>query len=313
MMRTWGVSFFALVALVGLGSCLETDSSGGSPTPEGLVNQQCSLAVNCSCEGGNQFESVEQCTNSVLPSYDNEKEAAEQAGLEYDEDCATRQFEFMDEIGCGYFTDELLSELTCALNCSLYHGYVGPGEACVQYGSRSTDCAQGLECVGGVCADNCNNWRLAEGATCYDAADQPTGTCVTGTFCDIGDTNKCVALPGQGDPCPAGACEEDLWCNNYDEPEPFCDVMVGINRECPTDAACESGYCIGGTCAPLPNSGEPCSGECAGDLFCSSGTCSIKQQEGQACQGSSLPCAEGLACVGDVCMRAQPWVCPGGW
>lgn len=290
----------------GTGGSDSGDNEGTSL--EDLVGQRCSLIYNCNCveENPEVLDNAQQCREQALDGLEPDKQAAEAAGLEFDEACAEREAEFWSSVGCGWPEDEDYFSINCVIDCPLWYGDVGPGEECLQIANRATNCAQGLECVGGFCQDSCNTWRLAEGAKCYDAANPPTGTCVTGTFCDVGDTDRCQPTPTAGEPCPKGVCDGELWCNQYAEPEAICQTLGAVGTQCDSDQGCQTGYCIGGRCAPLPEAGESCNGECAGDLFCD-GVCTVPQSEGQSC--GSLPCAADLVCENGVCTQGYPWVC----
>jgi hypothetical protein len=279
-------------------------------TPSGLAAQQCAQLAKCNCGIGNDQEAQQACVDSFSQNLDSTANAADAAGLEYDADCAARQVEWIDEVGCAIQADDLLLEANCALNCPLYHGYVGPGEDCQVVAPRASNCAAGLECVNGICEDICNNWRLAEGATCFDSINPPTGTCVSGTHCDVGDTNRCIPTPARGEPCPGNVCMEGDWCNQTAGPEGVCEALGAVGAPCLQASACETGYCVDDRCAPYPGIGEPCTGECAEDLFCQSGSCTVKQSLGQSCD-FGLPCSEGLVCDGGMCTQGQPLACSG--
>jgi hypothetical protein len=313
MMRRWSCigSFLILCAL----GCAE-ETSEPVVTPIGLVAQQCATVIACSCPFG--INDVQQCVDGASGSVEQLANAAEAAGLEYDADCAARQVAFYEELGCKLQDDtllqdfELAAEATCALSCQLYHGYVGPGEECQSIDSRASNCAAGLQCNGGFCADTCNNWRLAEGATCYDPVNPVTGLCVTGTHCDLDETFRCIPTPQRGQPCPDNVCLEGDFCNNFGAAGATCDAINEVGQPCLEAAACSTGYCINGSCAPYPNIGEPCSGECRDDLYCQAGVCTVKQSFGQSCD-FDLPCASGLLCSGNTCQQGQPLVCGGGF
>jgi hypothetical protein len=308
-----GLSFtsWALVALgpLALPGCNDGEESEPVITPRGLAAQQCAQLVQCNCGVGND---VEGCTASLSSNLDSVASAAEAAGLEYDADCAARQSAWIEELGCAVQEDDLLADASCALNCPLYHGYVGPGEPCTIIADRATTCAAGLECLNGICEDVCNNWRLAEGATCYDPVNQPTGTCVTGTHCDVGVTNRCIPTPQRDEPCPGGVCREGDFCNTLAQPEAICQAIGGVGDPCLSDSACETGSCGDNVCASYPTLGEFCSDMCAEDLYCQGGVCTVKQRLGQSCD-FSLPCASGLSCNGSVCEQGQPLACFGAF
>lgn len=303
------VSVLALCAIA-LSGCAEEEPEPVI-TPVALIAQQCAQVISCGCGLGSNAD-VQACIDSLSGSVDNVANAAEAAGLVYDADCAARQVAFYEELGCSIQNDELVLGASCALSCQLYHGYVGPGEECTVIADRASTCAAGLDCVGGICQDVCNNWRLAEGATCYDPIDPPTGSCVTGTHCDIGQTNRCIPTPKRGEPCPGNVCGEGDFCNTVAQPQAICEGIKAVGEPCLEAGACATGYCINSLCAPYPNVGEPCSGECRDDLFCLGGICAVKQNLGQTC-GFDLPCASGLTCNGTVCEQGQPLVCGGGF
>jgi hypothetical protein len=284
----------------------EDDGTDGKVSTSKLVDERCNMLYSCQCEGV-ELDTVTACRNSLNQLYDGEEEAAQQAGLEYDEACAARELDFWESVGCDWPEDEELAEASCAVGCPLWHGKVGPGEDCVQYGSRSSDCAQGLRCSGGTCQDVCGNWRLAEGATCWNPENPPTGFCVEGTYCDTQETNRCQRTPGPGEPCPANICTEGSWCN-HEYLEARCDPIAAVGTPCASDEGCFSGYCVDGICQGLPQLGEPCWDECSGDLFCDGGVCTVPQGLGQSC--ASLPCKDGLGCVNNVCQDTA-WVCTG--
>ena len=142
------------------------------------------------------------------------------------------------------------------------------------------------------------------------SALQDPCSCVTGTHCDINQTNRCIPTPKRGEPCPSNICLEGDFCNNYATPVAICESIKAVGEPCLDATACVTGYCINSLCAPYPNAGEPCTGECRDDLYCQAGVCTVKQQLGQSCS-FDLPCAAGLSCNGSVCEQGQPLVCGG--
>lgn len=280
-------------------------------SPLALVAQRCAVVVGCGCIPGASNDQVQACTDAQAGTVESTANAAAAAGLLYDGDCAARQVEWFDELGCAIQNTELLVESNCALNCPLYYGYVGPGEECTVIADRASSCAKGLDCVGGVCQDICNNWRLAEGATCYNPSNPPTGSCVTGTHCDIGQTNRCVATPKLGEPCPDNVCLPGDFCNGFAQPQAICESIKAVGEPCLQASACATGYCTDNVCAPYPGAGEPCTGACRDDLYCQASVCTVKQGIGQSCD-FSLPCATGLTCNNNsVCEQGRPLVCGG--
>src|SRR5690606_40456492 len=140
--------------------------------PVAWVAQQGTQVIGWSCAVVTP-DAIQACIDSLSGSVESTAKAAEAAGLQYDAECAARQVAFYEELGCAIQADELLLGASCALNCPLYYGYVGPGEECQVIAPRASTCAAGLDCVNGICQDICNNWRLAEGATCYDPVNPP--------------------------------------------------------------------------------------------------------------------------------------------
>lgn len=280
---------------------------------EELISTQCGYLFNCNCDypPAYYYEDASECRQFELERYRADRDVAVAAGLSFDEDCVGGQLEWTDELGCGLLTDELLDEATCTLWCAPYHGEGQPGEACSWIvPGFAHDCAQGLDCGGsGFCEDPCGRWLLAEGQVCWNDTVEVVGVCREGLYCDTQETFSCTKIPATGEPCPAGVCNEGDWCNLYEIGEPVCTRVGSVGATCEYDNACDTGYCIDGRCAPLPTAGEPCSLECAGDLYCYSGTCALPQAKGQSC--GSLPCASGLSCDNGVCVDAIPYVCGG--
>src|SRR5262245_53492855 len=105
MLRRWSCigSFLLLCAL----GCAE-ESSEPVVTPIGLIAQQCATVISCGCPVG--INDVEQCVDGASYSVEQLANNAEAAGLEYDGDCAARQVEFYDELGCKLLDDTLLDD-----------------------------------------------------------------------------------------------------------------------------------------------------------------------------------------------------------
>jgi hypothetical protein len=307
------LSSIAVVAgLLGSSACVQVDDSGGAPSLAALATEACQLLVGC-CGNAGSYDDVKACTDARKEQYEADRQIAVEQGLEYDAACATRFYDWMQGVGCDVNNEEAAAAILCALGCELFHGDLGPGEACQSVVPRGSNCASGLWCVGGTCQDNgCGMWRLAEGATCYDPADPVTGTCVVGTYCELGGSNRCVVTPKAGEPCPQGVCEEGHFCDNYDVVEGLCRRLGAVGEMCLVAEGCETGYCTDDRFAAYPGVGEPCSGECAGDLYCQQGVCAVRQGFGQPCDDVDLPCELDLSCEGGVCQDGVPLICFGG-
>jgi cysteine-rich repeat protein len=136
-----------------------------------------------------------------------------------------------------------------------------------------------------VCLAGCD--RDLRGLQC-----DPVNGCLAGFTCDQA-IQVCVPVEG---------CEADADCG----PNAACDLAV---RAC-----ISAGPGPGPDPEPNPgcrNLGEPCVGDCCGELFCSDigfgsfcrdGDCRV---EGEPCEAAD-PCCEGFACDGTECVAGTP-------
>lgn len=91
----------------------------------------------------------------------------------------------------------------------------------------------------------------------------------------------------------------------------IADPKLEIGQECALNYECKNGFCAGntpltcgGVCVALKDEGEHCSSStvCADGLLCYRGTCTAPgTEEGDYCDGSSLPCAKGFFCFDYEC------------
>jgi hypothetical protein len=194
----------------------------------------------------------------------------------------------------------------------------GPGEPCGELEGRSLEldpqgtCAAPLRCADGACreareGDRCGTSRRACGmgglrcdtasSTCIAHAHlgRCEVSCPADAACSI--SGECVAIAAPGEACgaarecQAGACREGV-CVRWVAPTEPC----GPDRLCPLGWSCEAG-----ACAPLPDIGAPCTGECRHGV-CADGTCAWASP-GAACGDAVRPCE--LDCQRGVCSYLQ--------
>ena len=121
---------------------------------------------------------------------------------------------------------------------------------------------------------------------------------------------KTANTPSTTDACAAALAAED--CPAFlaaVDPPTACVVQHGpfaAGAACSFAAQCATGFCavaagaLCGTCAPQPMPGDSCANQgCGQTMVCVAGTqqCEVPVASGAACS-SSIPCAQGLACVG---------------
>jgi hypothetical protein len=152
----------------------------------------------------------------------------------------------------------------CAIGLSCINFTEAPGEctanAEVQAGELDDECSptgtlckEGLSCVP-VDGDT-EEWRCLEGVdggeTCRLALP---GQCPVDHFCDAAEfyaDGTCIPLPTDGEACVLTQllCAPGFACVVEGE-DPLCRSIVDNGGTCSGDAACRSGNCTGGECAP---------------------------------------------------------------
>ena len=210
------------------------------------------------------------------------------------------------------------------------------GDACEEDDQcdRGLSCARAQEGGPGQCVA-----LMAEGHSCLE----PLQPCAAGMLCggqdqEGGTPGNCVAIgdvfvSAEGDACDFitgfELCQDGLHCRL--ELEPAGPVMTCTGEQAPSRGACafaipdlcsEGEYCSGldlaapvpvveGTCAPLPEAGQPCvigvfghSG-CATDHACIGGTCFAMRQIGGTCQADDQCYSDNCDPTG-VCAQHDP-------
>ncbi len=170
------------------------------------------------------------------------------------------------------------------------------GEPCPAY----DDCAAGLACDYAVATPVCQSLPLV---------DQPclSGQCAPGVACGF-QTQTCVALPGDGEPCLAdasAACAADCSWRGARAPRPAPSASrASAALVAPARSASRDDLDV-----PGPGGiGAPCDADdarCSAGLHCAAGACAAGLAAGAACErdpqcGANAACAfgpSGGACV----------------
>lgn len=267
------------------------DSTGGLPSAiDAHIEAWCQAWLTPECPLP-RYDSLEECIDHYTARLQPWIDAAAAGELGFDEQCGA------DQVAA------LLGEATCnALQCSLFVGTAGEGEACEPLEVRlASQCDADTLChsdlgTAGTCVPRCVVFGVGD-----DCGYGQVGTCEDGTQCILdGDTpfagGVCEPLPGPGDPCAntESPCGFDMWCDNgvcsdqfggsgdscLDQPcdaaqtyceMDVCEALLPDGSPCMRWWNCASGACVGDVCVPLPDTvGEPCHQEkvCGGGLQC---------------------------------------------
>jgi hypothetical protein len=237
-----------VVLALGLTTCAEPESGVAEENfPGEMAGALCDTLYTCQCPDY-AWPDRNACFTERLVAYNELQQEAVAAGLSYDADCVESEVTALRELACslpGAPEPEL-----CEQPCAAYHGSSGAGFQCAVLanaadlpGIEYTNCKQGLVCVTGICIDPC-----------------------------VG----APGLPGVGQPCPEGFCQEGLTCDVFTNPDsPICVYLPdlpGIGEQCwndicdPTIAVCAKDLNI---CAARPGPGLKCvEGQCTLDSTC---------------------------------------------
>lgn len=229
MMRAWIVISFSLCA----SACVREEK-----LVERFVEEYCEARWSCGCDSPGLTKV--HCESTLMHAGEEAQDAAVEAGLEYDRECARAWLDAIDD-SCTRSTPPYHE---CGGPCAPYHGAKRVGEACESFGPWS-DCARELRCgLGSVCMDPCLGHHEGDGCAsdvggscgpnliCVDSACAPTpalgeacvAECRVGATCDL-DQEVCVEAPGFGEPCSDfGNCGRGLQCVQTEDYEEVCDV-----------------------------------------------------------------------------------------
>jgi hypothetical protein len=203
-----------------------------------FVEKYCEARWSCGCESPGLTQV--HCESMLTNAGEEAQEAAQEAGLEYDRECAKAWLDAIDDSCSVQATQQ---DGGCE-PCAPYHGNKREGEACQEFGPWS-DCAGDLRCgLGGMCEDPCH--RPQEGDSCASDVGGNCGpdlicvqeacapapalgepcidACRSGATCDL-DQELCVEPPGFGEPCSGfGTCGPNLQCDQTEDGMEVCDV-----------------------------------------------------------------------------------------
>lgn len=199
----------------------------------------------------------------MTAGFDSDAKFAQMRGYKIDNACMKLRIDQFNAQGCELLEDILDKAKTdpkfCTVPCSVFHGDAKEGDECTLFGG-SSECGQGLACVptadptkakcGKACIPVDPNATIPLGQSCATAPFD----CVPGAVC--GNDGNCVPIPGQGQPCAAGNCDQGLYCDFNGTMT--CLPTTPIGGAC-TGFECASGsYCMDSVCTTQPGSGYIC-------------------------------------------------------
>lgn len=183
--------------------------------------------------------------------------ASQNAGLEYDADCAgsldyrlERPIDGEEE--CALDRDGVPS-VACEEECQVYSGSGTAGAPCTRYGRRMSTCSSDLTCaLDGRCREPCERPMVSQmWQPCgYFSAWLLDERCAEGLVCDP-MRGVCVPPLTSGEACEVAAstCPSDEWCSERDL---ACVPKRELGETCTEDAGCTSGVCVEVCSPPQP-------------------------------------------------------------
>lgn len=290
--------------IIGIAGCA---AEAGPPEVEAF-REVCAPIFACACEDY-WYRDLEGCMGYHHARFAEVLGAAEAAGLHADLECYVAS-NVRDAAGCLSSSEHQAlhpwrpppQDPNRCGECQEVYGERQVGEACQPLASSGgSDCAQGLLCMNDtrVCVDPCA--PAAAGEVCRFG----TTSCAPGSFCDH-QLEVCREFGWLMEPCGwSEECMPGLVCG----PEALCVMGAGMGEDCGV-LDCRGGLeCLfvdpGWMCGPTPGEGAWCDDECAEGLYCAypRRECTRWREAGEAC-GGPLRCADGLACVAEVCRPA---------
>jgi hypothetical protein len=243
-MRAFGVLLLSFVA----SACFRENK-----LVDRFVEDYCEARWACGCDSPGLTQV--HCESQLTHAGEEAQDVAQDAGLEYDRECAKAWIDAIDDSCSVEPMPNPWAGSECGAPCLPYHGRKAKGEPCEALGPWS-DCGRGLVCgsIPAVCMDPCDGQRegdvcdhgdfvtaCAPGLVCNPGGvcgrppalgEACASQCAPGGMCDL-DTRICVEAPGFGEPCGQGdACGRNLRCTPH--PESVCDV--GSAKVCGLDA-----------------------------------------------------------------------------
>jgi hypothetical protein len=252
-----------------------------SSAPSTQAAEACFKWVDCECDE-RSHETVPSCRHEENMGFELDAAEAAAAGLVYDGACLALQVADLETLGCGFAGPDDLLSVVGPGRCGIFHGDRGPGESCTPVSGGVSDCAQGLACWGGRCVDPCA--VTTSGERC---AGPFNFACAPGEVCRSGrcsEPDPALEPSWVGEPCTNG-CAPGLYCQitecGFEECLGECWILRPDGLGCEQDFMCDSGFCLDGTCARGPVTGEPCTTRCFGGRECVDGVCG--PPEGDIC------------------------------
>ena len=207
-----------------------------------FVEKYCEARWSCGCESPGLTQV--HCESVMSNAGEEAQDAAQEAGLEYDRECAKAWLDAIDD-SCAVPPVPRSQDNDCGRPCAPYHGNKAKGEPCEPIGEWS-DCARGLRCGSypKVCEDPCDGQRDGDhcdfdvggqcgpGRVCSEGTCAPAPAlgeacvyeCQPGATCDLARM-ICVEAPGFGEPCSeTRTCKRGLVCITTDDFMHVCDV-----------------------------------------------------------------------------------------
>ncbi|MEZ4310796.1 MAG: hypothetical protein R3F14_22360 [Polyangiaceae bacterium] len=261
----------------------ETDVDCGGTCDQGCAaGQRCAENADCAGEQCSAQDStcLPTCTDGVTN------------GGETDVDCGGPCAGCEDGEACGSSSDNCAGERYC-----------DPSGVCAPQKVSGSSCKYAVECLSSYCVDDVCCSSSCDG-TCQ-SCDAPSGTCnpikknedpddecAGPDVCD-GD-GACKKSLGEScadkEECASGECADNVCC--YRSCAKICEACVEAKTGLPD-----------GTCAYIPNGGDP-DAECSSPGTCTgNGSCSAGAKNGVPCafwsDCSSQKCVDGVCCETD--------------
>jgi hypothetical protein len=250
VMRALRISAVVVAAALAT-TCKHDEEDRESAWPVAWIDAACGKTYDNDCECSEPpWSSAEVCTQYLLQPVIRAQNAAIAAGLAFDEDCAYRMIDELEQLGC-----ESLEGFRLADGCQAYHGDKELGDACtLEYwavtatsGFHISDCKQGLVCAlaGQRCTTPEMPWvELAADAMCRDAMGNSLGFCPDPQQqCDA-TSSQCVTPAALGEPCPNDFPCADSWCDDG-----TCVARKADDAACAESIECASLVCSEERCA----------------------------------------------------------------
>jgi hypothetical protein len=305
-----------LLGLVGVSGCKEEDGEAidRDAVASQVVTAICGPFAACDCEESSSLEENADCDDATFPIVHAAVANAADLALRWHSECLSRFNAYATLLACDspdeVDADALAKAQFDLQRCKLVAGTGGRGEPCQVIGGASLNlgdtCTHDLACDGTLCrpfpskrGDWCGGiFGCPVGLRCLDPEADGVLVCAE------------PALEGQGcNPHDAGPCGEDLYCD-FEKFE--CDDLPGEGDEC-LGGLCQEGLvCFNQTCTELPGAGDPCPEFVCDETeaTCNPMTmqCDALPGEGDPCPG--FACGAGLQCGPDtVCVELPAMIC----